>query len=83
MAALSASSTTALEQYEEAFDVRQVTSDVYPGGATYGLNAYTAAGALDGLTGSVTAAGQSVFPYLKGSVKFDTGTYGYEATPTS
>ena len=33
--------------------------------------------------GDVTTEGKTVFPYLKGSVAMDTGTYGYEATPLS
>ena len=37
-------------------------------------------GALDGTTGTLTAAGLAAFPELKGPVPFDTGTYGYGAT---
>ena len=37
-------------------------------------------GALDGTTGTLTAAGLAAFPELKGPVPFDTGTFGYGAT---
>ena len=87
LAALSQASKDAMEQYQKEFDIRRVTSDVYPGGAAgdpgFGLNLYTSAGALDGQVGQLTTAGKAVFPYLNGSVKMDTGTFGYEATPIS
>jgi Immunoglobulin I-set domain len=77
---LSPTEWTALEAYEQAFNIRQITGDVFPG-STYGLNSPTASGTLDGTQGTLTAEGNKVFPYLKGSVSMDTGTYGYEATP--
>jgi hypothetical protein len=77
---LSATETAALEQYEQAFNVRQITGDIFPG-STRGLNSPTFAGALDGTVGTLTAGGKTVFPYLNGPVKMDTGTFGYEATP--
>ncbi|MBV9485295.1 MAG: Ig-like domain-containing protein, partial [Frankiaceae bacterium] len=81
---LSSSETTALEQYEHKFNIRQITGDVFPG-STYGMNAPTVTGALDAISGTLTTAGQQVFPYLKATapVTMDTGTYGYEATPIS
>jgi hypothetical protein len=71
---------TALEEYEHTFNVRQITGDVFPG-ATYGLNGPASSGTLDGTQSTLTAEGAKVFPYLKGTVTMDTGTYGYEATP--
>ncbi len=71
---------TALEEYERAFSVRQLTGDIYPG-STYGLNSPTSSGALDGTQGALTTEGKAVFSYLKGPVAMDTGTYGYRATP--
>jgi hypothetical protein len=71
---------TVLEEYERTFNVRQITGDVFPS-STYGLNSPTASGTLDGTQGTLTAEGDKVFPYLKGTVTMDTGTYGYEATP--
>ena len=42
-----------------------------------------AGGALDGTTGTLTSAGLTAFPQLKGPVPFDTGSYGYGATVSS
>src|SRR5580704_19068052 len=77
---LSQAEWTALEEYEQTFNVRQLTGDIYPGSA-YGMNSPTTSGALDGAPGTLTTEGNTVFPYLEGSVTMDTGTYGYEATP--
>ncbi len=77
---LSPAEWTALEEYEQTFNVRQLTGDIFPS-ATYGLNGATFDGALDGAQGTLTTEGNSVFPYLKGPVAMDTGTFGYEATP--
>jgi hypothetical protein len=60
--------------------VRQITGDIFPSSA-YGLSGPTTSGALDGIQGTLTTEGKTVFPYLKGPVGMDTGTYGYEATP--
>lgn len=80
--ALSTTEWEALESYEQAFGVRQVTAYVYPG-STYGLNSPTVSGPLDWTVGSLTSDGKQTFPYLSGPVKIDTGTYGYQATPIS
>jgi IPT/TIG domain/Immunoglobulin I-set domain len=77
---LSQAEWTALEEYEQSFNVRQLTGYVFPS-ATYGLNSPTVSGALDGTQGTLTSEGKTVFPYLNGPVTMDTGTYGYEATP--
>ncbi|MFZ1153924.1 MAG: hypothetical protein WAN93_03355, partial [Solirubrobacteraceae bacterium] len=77
---LTQTETTALEEYEQTFNVRQITGDIFPSPA-YGLNSPTLTGALDGLQGTLTTEGSTIFPYLKGTVKMDTGTFGYEATP--
>jgi hypothetical protein len=79
---LSAAESAAIESYEQAFEVRQITGYAYPA-ATNGLNAPTTTGALDGVQGSLTPDGQKVFGALKGPVPMDTGTYGYQATPIS
>ncbi|MGB2711131.1 MAG: hypothetical protein WBC33_06405 [Conexibacter sp.] len=78
--ALAPDEWAALQTFEQTFHVRQVTAYVYPG-ADYGLNSPTASGALDGQTSNLTPAGLQAFPYLRGPVTFDTGTYGYQATP--
>ena len=82
VADLSAAELAAIESYEQAFGVRQITGDVFPSAAN-GLNAPTSTGVLDGVQGSLTPDGQKVFPSLKGPVPMDTGTFGYQATPVS
>ncbi|HTA13552.1 MAG TPA: hypothetical protein VK781_01680, partial [Solirubrobacteraceae bacterium] len=79
---LSQTEWTALEEYEQAFNVRQITGDTFPS-PTYGLNGPTTSGALDGVQGTLTTEGNAIFPYLKGPVAMDTGTFGYQATPLS
>jgi hypothetical protein len=70
----------ALEEYETAFSIRQLTGDIFPS-STYGLNSPTTSGALDGTQGTLTAEGKTIFPYLNGPVGMDSFTYGYQATP--
>jgi hypothetical protein len=82
VADLSAAEAAAIESYEQAFEVRQITGYAYPS-ATNGLNTPTTTGALDGVQGSLTTDGHKIFPSLTGPVPMDTGTYGYEATPVS
>ena len=72
---------TALDTYESTFGVRQVDGYMYPD-PDLGVNEATG-GALDGTTGTLTAAGLAAFPELKGPVPFDTGSYGYTATPVA
>ncbi len=69
---------TPLFTYESAFGIRQVDGYMYPS-AALGATPATA-GALDGTTGTLTTAGLAAFPELKGTIPFDTGTYGYTAT---
>ena len=69
---------TALYTYESTFRVDQVDGYMYPDpnlGATE-----ASGGALDGTTGTLTAAGLAAFPALAGPIPFATGTYGYGAT---
>ena len=72
---------TALYSYESTFGVRQVDGYAYPYPST-GLTV-AGAGALDGTTGTLTAAGLAAFPELKGPVPFDAGSYGYWSTVTA
>jgi hypothetical protein len=69
-----------LEEYEQTFNVRQLTGDVFPS-ATYGLNSPTTSGALEGDTGDAHDRRQNGLSLPEGRVAMDTGTYGYEATP--
>ena len=80
ISALSTDEWSALQTFEQTFHVRQLTAYVYPG-ADYGLNPPTSSGVIDGQAASLTAAGRQAFPYLQDSLTFDTGTYGYQATP--
>ena len=72
---------TALYSYESTFNVRQVDGYAYPTTTTGQTD--VSAGALDGTTGTLTAAGLAAFPELKGPVPFDSGTYGYWSTVNS
>jgi hypothetical protein len=88
---LAQSEWTAIEAYEQAFFVRQLTGDEsgfsYPGqpANANAINPPTTAGSLDGTRGTLTADGAKIFPYLQASapVTMDTGTFGYESTPVS
>ena len=76
--AFAAGQLTALDSYESSFGVRQIDGYMYPSPAL-GVTASTA-GALDGTSATVSAAGLAALPALKGTVPFDTGTYGYSGT---
>ncbi|HEY4020601.1 MAG TPA: putative Ig domain-containing protein [Pseudonocardiaceae bacterium] len=78
-AAFSSTALTALNSYEGAFHVRQVDGYSYP----FLGETDATAGALDGTTGTLTSAALAALPELKGTVPFDTGTYGYPATANS
>ncbi|HEX7460401.1 MAG TPA: putative Ig domain-containing protein, partial [Acidimicrobiales bacterium] len=74
-AGFAAGQLSALDSYESSFGVRQVDGYMYPSPAL-GLTDVSG-GALDGTTATLTAAGLAGLPGLKGTVPFDTGTYGY------
>jgi len=78
--ALSAEEWTALTEFERTFHVRQVSQYVYPA-PEFGLNWPSAGGAFEGVAARITAAGESVLPYLRGPVSIGTGTWGYLSTP--
>jgi hypothetical protein len=82
VSSLSQTEWTAIEEYEQAFNVRQITGATFPG-PSYGLNSPTTSGPLDGVVGTLTTEGNTIFPYLKGNVTMDTGTFGYQVTPLS
>jgi hypothetical protein len=69
---------TSLDTYESTFGVRQVDGYMFPD-PNLGVTDATS-GALDGTTGTLTSAGLTAFPELKGPVPFDTGTFGFGAT---
>jgi hypothetical protein len=70
---------SALDTYESTFGVRQVDGYMFPN-PNLGITFNGSSGALDGTTGTLTAAGQAAFPELKGPIPFDNGTFGYAAT---
>jgi hypothetical protein len=70
----------ALGWVERELGLRRLTASAYPG-REYGLAPATWAGRLDGITASLTELGLEVFPYLRGTVPIDRGTWGYLATP--
>ena len=79
----------ALHDYQAKFGVRQISAYVWPS-AQHGMNTPVYSGAVDGQTGTVTAAAKrDGHGYLKGAVKLDnidtavTESYGYLATPAN
>ncbi len=78
-AAFAAGQLSALDTYESTFSVRQIDGYTFP----YLGITDASAGALDGTTGTLTAAGLSALPSLAGPIPFATGTYGYPATVTA
>lgn len=80
--ALSAAEWGALQSYEQAFQVRQLSAYTVPG-PDFGLNAPTFSGDMSGQSGTLTASGRTAFPYLNGPVTIDQGTFGYQATPAA
>jgi hypothetical protein len=79
--AFTAGQLSALDVYEVASGVRQLDGYVSPT-STLGETDVSAV-ALDGTTGTLTAAGLAAFPELAGPVPFDTGTFGYPASASS
>src|SRR5664280_1820127 len=77
-AGFAAGQLSALDTYESTYRVRQIDGYTYPIPAQ-GITVVSG-GALDGTTATLTAAGLAGLPGLKGTVPFDTGTYGYPAS---
>ena len=69
-----------LYRLERDLGLRRLTAYAYPG-PRHGLTAPTWAGRLDDITACLTERGLEVFPYLRGSLPIDPGTWGYLATP--
>ncbi|MGN6189608.1 MAG: hypothetical protein ACTHOE_11960 [Conexibacter sp.] len=78
--ALAPEEWAALAGFEQTFHVRQLSAYTFPS-PEYGLNWPISSGPLDGDQATLTAAGQTVFPYLNGTVQIGAGTWGYGATP--
>ena len=75
-AAFASSALTSVDSYEAAYHVRQLDGYSYP---FLGLTD-VGSGALDGTSGQLTPAALAALPELRGTIPFDTGTYGYPAT---
>jgi len=75
-----------LFSYESSFGVRQADGYGFPTssvGLTYDASDPGGGAAISSTTLTLTAAGLTTFPSLKGPVPFDSGTYGYPATVAS
>jgi hypothetical protein len=77
-AAFASGQLSNLYSYESTFGVRQLDGYAFPTPTTG--QTLMDSGALDGTTGTLTAAGQTAFPELNGPVPFDTGTFGFGST---
>ncbi len=80
--ALSASERAALDKLETTFGVREISDNTNPDaahGATFVAGGVTTA--TPGITGTLTTAGQAVFPYLKGSVPLGGPSFAAYGTP--
>jgi hypothetical protein len=71
-----------LEALECRFGIRRLTAYAVPG-PVHGLRPPTYAGALDQVSAGLTAGGRRVFPYLRGPLPMDPGSWGYLAAPVS
>ncbi len=78
--ALDPEQRAALDALECDPGLRRLTAYAYPG-PSHGLTPPTWAGRLDDITARLTARGREVFPYLRGALPIDAGTWGYLATP--
>lgn len=79
---LSGSRRAALTRFEREFGVRQLTAYAYPG-PEHGLSSPVWGGPIDGTTARLTGAGHAVFPYLRGTLSIEAGSWGYFATAQS
>ena len=77
--ALAAEEWTALAEFERTFKVRQLSAYIYPA-PEFGMNWPSGAGAMEGVSASLTTAGRSAFPYLNSAIAIGAGTYGYLST---
>jgi hypothetical protein len=78
--ALRSSERAALEQLEREFGIRRLIAYTYPGPA-HGLRAPASAGPLDEVQANLTPDGANVFPYLRGAIPIDPGSWAYLAIP--
>jgi hypothetical protein len=71
-----------LEALEREFGIRRLTAYALPG-AEHGLRAAKWAGPLESVSLRLTSTGAAIFPYLRGPIPVDPGSWGYLADPVS
>jgi hypothetical protein len=81
-AALEPSQRSALERLERDSGLRRLTAYAYPG-PEYGLTPPAWAGPLENGSATLTQRGLEVFPYLRGQIPIDAGSWAYLATPST
>ncbi len=88
LSALTDAEWAALARFERTFAIRQISDYTAPSPA-HGLNIVNGI-SQDGRTGTLTAAGRQVFPYLKGPIPVaddapaqPNEAFGYEGTPVN
>ncbi|HEV7751545.1 MAG TPA: hypothetical protein VGO71_08380, partial [Baekduia sp.] len=89
ISALTDAEWAALAKFERTFGVRQLSDYTAPSPA-HGLLTVAAGASQDGKTGTLTAAGQAAFPYLKGPIPIpnddpsltSSEAFGSAGTPT-
>ena len=82
--ALSANERTAVDKLETTFGVREISDNTNPD-AGHGATAPATGGTIplgSTVNGSLSAAGQTVFPYLKGGVPLTGEMFAASGTPT-
>jgi hypothetical protein len=80
--ALSQGEREALAELERDFGLRRLNAYVTPS-AEFGLTSPAWQGELRGVTASLSPSGAAIFPYLRGPVPIEAGTWAYLASPVS
>lgn len=69
-----------LESLARRHRIRRLIAYAHPG-PHHGLQPPSCGGPLDGLTAVLTARGRDIFPYLRGSLECEPGSWGYLSLP--
>lgn len=80
--ALEPAQRAALEQLESQLGLRRLTAYAVPG-PDHGLCAASWSGPMDDMEPRLTPAGREAFPYLRGPLPVDPGSWAYLAEPVS
>ncbi len=78
--ALEPSQRAVLERIERQLGLRRLTAYAVPG-PEYGLSSAHWSGHMDDLDAVLTTAGREVFPYLRGRLPIDPGSWAHLASP--